>query len=109
MSLLTGESCSSGAPCGICTIRLPGPGLWLILGGGTAFSLVIWRLQPHKCVKHASHRFRRHARKLRPRRVLARPAMSDAQVDAIEDAWTDSPEQRHQTAVLETDRSHARR
>lgn len=84
-------------------------GLWLILGGGTAFSLVIWRLQPHKSVKHASHRFRHHARKLRPRRVAAGPAMTDAQVDAIEDAWTDTPEQRHQTAGLETDRSHARR
>ena len=61
-------------------------GLALILGGGAAFWLTVWWLEPHKAVKHASHRLRHHARKLRPHRVEAAPAMTDAEFDAVEDA-----------------------
>jgi hypothetical protein len=60
-------------------------GLWLVLGGSTAFGLTIWRLQPHKAVKHASHRLRHHARKLRRGRAQPEPAMTDSQFDALED------------------------
>lgn len=56
----------------------------LILGGSTAFGLVVRLLRPHKAVKHASHRLRHHARGLRPRRERAGPAMTDAEFDAIE-------------------------
>ena len=59
-------------------------GLALMLGGGTAFGLTAWLLQPHKAVKHASHRLRHRARTLRPRRSRGR-AMNDAQFDALED------------------------
>jgi hypothetical protein len=41
-------------------------GLALILGGAAASTLTIGFLQPHKAAKHASHRLRYHARKLRP-------------------------------------------
>lgn len=61
-------------------------GIALILGGGTAFGLTVWLLQPHKAAKHASHRLRHHARKLsRARREQAQP-MTNAEFDALEDA-----------------------
>ena len=66
-------------------------GLALIIGGGAAFWLTVWWLQPHKAVKHASHRLRHHARKLRPHRVQAPPAMTDAEFDAVEDALDQQP------------------
>jgi hypothetical protein len=64
-------------------------GLALILGGGVAFGLTAWWLQPHKAVRHASHRLRHHARKLRPQRAQPVPAMTDAEFDAVEDALDD--------------------
>ncbi len=60
-------------------------GLALMLGGGTAFGLIVWLLQPHRAFIHASHRLRRRARNLRPRRGQGRPAMTDAQFDSLED------------------------
>lgn len=66
-------------------------GLALVLGGITAFGLTVRLLQPHKAVKHASHRLRHHARKLRPDRTQAEPAMTDSEVDAIEDAFDRQP------------------
>lgn len=61
-------------------------GIALILGGGTAFGLTVWLLEPHQAAKHASHRLRHHARKLRrPRREEAE-RMTDAEFDALEDA-----------------------
>jgi hypothetical protein len=60
-------------------------GLWLVLGGSAAFSLIVWLLQPHKAAKHASHRLRHHAGKLRRSRAQREPAMTDAQFDALED------------------------
>jgi len=58
-------------------------GLALILGGSAAFALVVWRLQPHKAVKHASHRLRYHARKLRQGQTQP---MTDVEFNALEDA-----------------------
>jgi hypothetical protein len=61
-------------------------GIALILGGATAFELTVWLLQPHKAAKHASHRLRHHARKLRGAgREQAQP-MTNAEFDALEDA-----------------------
>jgi hypothetical protein len=60
-------------------------GLWLVLGGSAAFALIVRLLQPHKAVKHASHRLRHHARKLRGNRARPAPAMTDAEFDALED------------------------
>ena len=63
-------------------------GLALIVGGGAAFSLIMWLLQPHKAAKHATHRLRFHARKLRTRTGAGpdHPSqMTDAQFDALED------------------------
>jgi hypothetical protein len=62
-------------------------GLALILGGSAVFALVLWLLEPHKAVKHASHRLRHHARKLRAGHAETGPGMTDAEVDAIEDAF----------------------
>ena len=61
-------------------------GLWLVLGGIVLFGLMFWLLQPHKAAKHAAHRVRHHARKLRARRPPAAPPMTEAQFDALEDA-----------------------
>lgn len=66
-------------------------GLALILGGGAAFGLTVWWLQPHKAIRHASHRLRHHAHKLRPHRAQAAPAMTDAEFDAVEDALDNRP------------------
>jgi hypothetical protein len=60
-------------------------GLALILGAGAAFGLIVWLMQPHKAAKHASHRLRHHAGKLRRPRAQAPPAMTDAEFDALED------------------------
>ena len=46
---------------------------------------------PSSIVKHASHRLRHHARKLRPHRVQAAPAMTDAEFDEVEDALDQQP------------------
>lgn len=61
-------------------------GIALILGGGTAFGLTVWLLQPHKAAKHASHRLRHHARKLRHGRHAPTQLMTDAEFDALEDS-----------------------
>jgi hypothetical protein len=66
-------------------------GLALMLGGGAAVWLTVQWLQPHKAVKHASHRLRHHARKLRPYRTQAAPSMTDADFDAVEDALDQQP------------------
>lgn len=61
-------------------------GIALILGGGAAFWLTLWLLQPHKAAKHAAHRLRHHARKLRGARHAGTQQMTDAEFDALEDA-----------------------
>ncbi len=61
-------------------------GIALILGGGTAFGLTVWLLEPHRAAKHASHRLRHHARKLRPARREKAQRMTDAEFDALEDS-----------------------
>jgi hypothetical protein len=66
-------------------------GLALMLGGGLAYGLTIWWLQPHKAVKHASHRLRHHARKMRPQRLRPEPTMTDAEFEAVEDALDQQP------------------
>ncbi len=60
-------------------------GIALILGGGTTFWLTAWLLQPHKAAKHASHRLRHHAGKLRRARGEQARRMTDAEFDALED------------------------
>jgi hypothetical protein len=61
-------------------------GIALLLGGGMSFGLTLWLLEPRKAARHASHRLRHHARKLRrTRREPARP-MTNAEFDALEDA-----------------------
>jgi hypothetical protein len=61
-------------------------GIALILGGGTTFGLTVWLLEPHKAAKHASHRLRHHARKLRRARNARTQHMTDAEFDTLEDA-----------------------
>lgn len=61
-------------------------GVALILGGGTVFALTLWLLEPRKAAKHASHRLRHHARKLRHTRHTRVELMTDAEFDALEDA-----------------------
>lgn len=56
------------------------------LGGGAVFVLTVWWLQPHKAAKHASHRLRHHARRLRFARGQGSHPMSEAEFDALEDA-----------------------
>lgn len=63
-------------------------GLALIAGGGAAFGLVMWLLEPHKAARHATHRLRFHARRLRTRTATGpdHPSqMTDAEFDALED------------------------
>jgi hypothetical protein len=61
-------------------------GLAMVCGGSVLFTVLMWWLEPHKHVKHASHRLRHHARRLRGRaQSSSQPAMSDAEFEAIED------------------------
>lgn len=62
-------------------------GFWVMLGGIVWFCLLFWLMQPHKAAKHAAHRARHHARKLRPRPAVPKaPPMTEAQFEALEDA-----------------------
>jgi hypothetical protein len=65
-----------------------GLGLWV--GGAASFLLIVRLLEPHKAARHAAHRVRHHARKLRPSRAVREPEpeshMMDAEFDALEDA-----------------------
>lgn len=61
-------------------------GIALILGGGTAIGLTLWLLEPRKAAKHASHRLRLHARKLRSARREQVQTMTAAEFQALEDA-----------------------
>ena len=61
-------------------------GIALILGGGAAFGLTVWLLQPHKAAKHAAHRLRLHARKLGSARREQVQPMTAAEFQALEDA-----------------------
>jgi hypothetical protein len=60
-------------------------GLALILGGCVVYGLTAWLLEPHESAKHASHRIRHHARRLRGADRGEVQSMTDDEFNELED------------------------